>query len=141
MTADDFVVENCPNCGNIYRRTTWPLCQSCKQEMEEDLLKCAEATHKNRRITLKELSIQARVSEARIIKYIKDNKLFIGDLPNVSYPCDLCADGIRKGNLCIKCSVKINKEIEKMNYEEQQQKEREKTALKAAFMINDRLNK
>jgi len=141
MTSSDYKVENCPNCGNIFRKTNWPLCQSCQNEVENDLSKCAKVTRKNGKTTVAELSQQTGVAEVKIMKYIRDSKLFIGDLPNMFYACELCGANIRKGTLCLKCRTKINTDIEKMNSDELKQIEKERLEKKAAYRINDRLNK
>jgi hypothetical protein len=141
MPSTEFEVENCPGCGNIYRKTTWSMCQDCKLEMEHELSKCSEFLRRNRQTTLREVSEKTGVTEGKIVKYIKDSKLFIIDTPNVFYPCDLCNGDIRKGNLCIACRSKINTDIDKMNIQEIQDKEKLRKDNQVSYKISDRLKK
>src|ERR1700730_5316363 len=118
MSYLEFEVMNCPNCGNIFRKTTWSICQDCKSEMEDELSKCTEYIRRNRHTIMIQLSEKTGISEQRITKYIRDSKIHIGDFPNLYYGCDLCQGNIRKGNLCINCRKKINADIDKMNNQE-----------------------
>jgi flagellar operon protein (TIGR03826 family) len=141
MSTLEFEVVNCPNCGNIFRKTTWALCQDCKNDMENELSKCTEYIRRNRQTTMAQLIEATGVDEENIVKYIRDSKIFIGDVPNLSYPCDLCRGPIRKGNLCLNCRTKIANDIDKMNHQEQLDLERKRKENQASFKINDRLNK
>jgi hypothetical protein len=84
---------------------------------------------------------QTGVSEQSITKYIRDAKIFIGDVPNLSYPCELCEAGIRKGNLCYNCRTKINTDIEKMKRQEELDREKLIKENQASFKIKDRFGK
>jgi flagellar operon protein (TIGR03826 family) len=141
MSTLEFEVQNCPNCNNLFRKTTWPICQDCKTEMENELSKCTEFIRRNRQTTMSQLIEQTGVSEQNITKYIRDAKIFIGDVPNLSYPCELCEADIRKGNLCHNCRMKINTDIEKMKRQEELDREKFKKENQASFKIKDRLSK
>ncbi|QGQ97488.1 hypothetical protein EHS13_22665 [Paenibacillus psychroresistens] len=141
MATLEYDVQNCPNCGNIFRKTTWPVCQDCKNEMENELSKCTEFIRRNRQTTMSQLVEQTGVSEINITKYIRDGKINISDVPNLSYPCDLCESSIRKGNLCVKCRMKINTDIDKMKRNEQEDREKLAKENRASFIIQDRFNK
>jgi hypothetical protein len=88
-----------------------------------------------------QLTEHTGVSEINITKYIRDAKININEVPNLSYPCDLCSSSIRKGNLCYNCKVKINTDIDKMNRQEVQDREKMIKENQASFKINDRLKK
>ncbi len=141
MSNLEFNVQNCPNCGNIFRKTTWSVCQDCKNEMEIELSKCTDFIRRNRQVTMSQLVEQTGVTELNITKYIKEGKINISDLPNLSYACDLCADRIRKGNLCVSCRLKINSDIEKMKHQDIQDREKAIKENQASFKIKDRLSK
>jgi flagellar operon protein (TIGR03826 family) len=141
MSNLDFEVLNCPICGNIFRKTTWPICQDCKIKMEAELSICTEFIRHNRQTTMEQLSEHTGISEQKITKYIRDSKIFIGDVPNLYYACDLCGGNIRKGNLCVNCRVKINNDIDKMNNQEVIDREKLKKENQAGYKINDRLKK
>jgi flagellar operon protein (TIGR03826 family) len=139
--ATQYDVQNCPNCGNIFRKTTWPICQDCKNEMENELSKCTDFIRRNRQTTMSQLIEQTGVSETNITKYIRDSKINISDVPNLSYPCDLCETNIRKGNLCLDCRKRINSDIDKMKVQEVRDKEKLVKENQASFKIQDRLKK
>jgi flagellar operon protein (TIGR03826 family) len=141
MSTLEYDVQNCPNCGNIFRKTTWPLCQDCKNEMENELSKCTEFIRRNRQTSMSQLVEQTGVSEINITKYIREGKINISDVPNLSYPCDLCESSIRKGNLCYNCRVKINTDIDKMKRNEEEDRVKFIKENQASFKIKDRLNK
>jgi flagellar operon protein (TIGR03826 family) len=141
MSTIEFEVQNCPNCNNIFRKTTWPICQDCKNEMENELSKCTEFIRRNRQTTTSQLVEHTGVSEQNITKYIREGKINISDVPNLSYPCDLCEANIRNGNLCHNCRVKINTDIDKMKRQEDQDREKLINENQASFKIKDRLNK
>jgi flagellar operon protein (TIGR03826 family) len=141
MSATEFEVQNCPNCGNIFRKSTWPICQDCKNEMENELSKCTDFIRRNRQTTMTQLIEQTGVTEENITKYIRDGKINIIDVPNLSYPCDLCESPIRKGNLCYNCRVKINTDIDKMKRQEDQDREKKILENQASFKIKDRLDR
>lgn len=141
MSPIEFDVQNCPNCGNIFRKTTWPICQDCKNEMESELSRCTDFIRRNRQTTMSQLVEHTGVSELNITKYIKDAKININDVPNLAYACDLCEDKIRKGNLCVKCRLKLNADIDKMKHQEVQDREKLIKENQASFKINDRLNR
>jgi flagellar operon protein (TIGR03826 family) len=141
MPTSEYEVVNCPNCGNIFRKTTWALCQDCKIEMENELSKCTEYIRRNRQTNMAQLVQATGVNEENIVKYIRDSKIFISDVPNLSYPCDLCSNPIRKGNLCLNCRTKLSDDIGKMKHQEQLDLERKRKENQASYKINDRLNK
>jgi hypothetical protein len=109
--------------------------------MENELSKCTEYIRRNRQTTMSQLIEQTGVSEQNITKYIRDAKIFIGDVPNLSYPCDLCETDIRKGNLCYNCRVKINTDIEKMKRQEDYEREKLIKENQAGYKIKDRFGK
>jgi flagellar operon protein (TIGR03826 family) len=141
MSFAGYEVKNCPSCGNIFRKTTWAVCQECKIEIENELSKCTEFIRRNRLTTMAQLSNHTGVSEARIAKYIRESKLLISDAANLYYPCDLCGGNIRQGNLCFNCRTKINADIEKMKHQEDQDREKLRKDNQASFRINDRLKR
>ncbi|MEX2461886.1 MAG: hypothetical protein WD469_11445 [Paenibacillaceae bacterium] len=141
MSTTEFEVQNCPICGNIFRKTTWPICQECKKTMENELSKCIEFIRRNRQTTMSQLIDQTGVDEQNIIKYIRDGKINIMDLPNLSYPCDLCESPIRKGNLCYKCRLKLNTDIDNMKRQEVKDREKQILDNQVSYQIKDRLHK
>jgi hypothetical protein len=141
MTTSEFEVINCPNCGNIFRKTTWAICQDCKNIMENELSKCTEYIRRNRKTTMAQLVEATGVAAEKIVKYIRGSKIFIGDTPHLSYPCDLCSNSIRQGNLCLSCRTRLTVDIGKMKHQELQDLERKQIENQAGFKIKDRLNK
>lgn len=141
MSTIEYDVQNCPNCGNIFRKSTWSVCQDCKNEIEIELSKCTDFIRRNRQTTMAQLIEQTGVEEENITKYIRDGKINIMDAPNLSYPCDLCINPIRKGNLCYNCKVKLNSDIDKMKDQDVTDRHKKVVENQAGFKIKDRFQK
>lgn len=141
MSTTEYEVQNCPNCGNIFRKTTWSVCQECKNEIENELSKCMEFIRRNRQTTMEQLVDHTGITEQNITKYIRDGKINISDIPNLSYPCDLCQGPIHKGNLCYNCRVKLNSDIDKMKIQEDKDRQKQILENQASFKIKDRFRK
>lgn len=141
MSTAEYEVQNCPNCGNIFRKTTWSVCQDCKNEIENELKKCIEYIRRNRQTTMDQLIQYTGVNEQNIMKYIREGKINISDVPHLSYPCDLCQGPIRKANLCYNCRMKINTDIDKMKNQEEKDRQKRIQDSQVSFKIKDRFDR
>jgi flagellar operon protein (TIGR03826 family) len=118
LSMSQLEVANCPNCGSIFRIGQRELCNYCYQESLQDLQKCADFVKKNKNATMKALSEAIGVSPSKISKFIRDGRMPIGELPEMSYACELCSGPTRSGNLCRNCMNKINDDIKKLHENE-----------------------
>jgi predicted amidophosphoribosyltransferase len=115
-------VANCPNCGMVFRIGPRDLCMDCYQISLVELQKCHDFVKRNKDATMDSLSEATGVTPSRIGKFIRDGKMPIGQLPNMSYACELCSGPTRSGTLCWKCMGKLNEDIKKLHEKEALQK-------------------
>jgi predicted amidophosphoribosyltransferase len=110
------MVGNCPRCGKVYQKNDRNQCTDCSREMDSALSRCLDFLRRNHKSTNEQVSEAIQVSHEQILAWIKENRLYISDYPNLNYPCATCGSRIRKNKLCMECSVKLSKEIQSLNF-------------------------
>jgi predicted transcriptional regulator len=96
------LVENCTKCGRIYQKNNKNMCQSCSNRAVKELMDCKEFMWQNPNITTEELSEATNVNISTIYQMIKEG-LIAKVYPNLTYPCESCAEPIHKNRLCEPC--------------------------------------
>jgi hypothetical protein len=109
------MVGNCPRCGKVYQKNVRNQCIDCSREMDSALFRCLDFLRRNHKSTNEQVSEAIKVSHEQIYTWLKENRLYISDYPNLNYPCATCGGSIRKNKLCTECSVKLSKEIQNLN--------------------------
>jgi len=104
-------VTNCPKCGRLMQKGFLSICPHCHKETEEQYEKCRKYLRENRKCTLGELSEVTGVSTSQITKFIREGRISIAELANMSYACEMCGNSIREGHLCETCRSKLAKDI------------------------------
>ncbi|WP_275899450.1 TIGR03826 family flagellar region protein [Bacillus piscicola] len=119
-------LENCPRCGRLFVKGIRSICQTCHQDIEKkfQLVYTFIRKRENREATMMEVVEATGVSEADITRFIKEGRLHLSQLPNITYPCELCGKGIRSGRICEGCHHGIQDDLEA----QEREKEREKKA-------------
>jgi flagellar operon protein (TIGR03826 family) len=107
-------LTNCHRCGKLTYKTLQNICPRCREEIEEEYLRCARYLRQkqNRHATIHELSEATGVSEKQIIAFIREGRILTEQNPNLTYPCQLCQSPIQSGYLCQACANRIRKETE-----------------------------
>ncbi len=101
-----FSMRNCPKCGNVFTYIKTPICPDC-QEKEEQIFETVRRYLKdNPNKTLQEVADETEVSIKKILKYIKEGRIDIGD-STITFPCENCGKEINKGKYCPECAKKI----------------------------------
>jgi flagellar operon protein (TIGR03826 family) len=121
-------LENCPNCGSLFVKSPFRhICESCYREEEEAFEKVYHFLRKreNRMATMAQIVDATGVKESLLIKFIKSGRLQLAQFPNLGYPCDRCGRLIREGRMCVNCSKDLNKQLEKLQKEEEMKKQRQ----------------
>jgi flagellar operon protein (TIGR03826 family) len=113
-------VGNCPKCGRIFDKKFRDVCPKCHQEVEDQYGKCIQYLRENRKCTLEELSKAVEVPMHLIAKFIREGRISLAQTPNMFYPCEMCGEGIRLGNICDTCRRKLIKDVNHMNHMEKQ---------------------
>ncbi|WP_339171677.1 TIGR03826 family flagellar region protein [Anoxybacillus sp. FSL W8-1294] len=120
------MLDNCPKCGSLFVRTQFrDVCEACYKEEEKLFEKVYAFIRKreNRTATMSQVVDATGVEEALIIKWIKKGWLQLVHFPNLGYPCEKCGATIREGRLCSSCISSIQKEMTKIQQEEERQKQ------------------
>ena len=115
-------LSNCPECGEIYIKSKFrDVCEKCWREEEAayDTVYKYMRKRENRAATMLQVVEATGVSEALILKFIKNGKLQIAQFPNLGYPCDKCGKIIRTGKLCESCASEILSDLKNLEREEE----------------------
>ncbi|HZG56549.1 flagellar protein [Paenibacillus sp.] len=111
-------VTNCPKCGRLMQRGVRAVCPNCHKEIEIQYEKCLKYLRENRKCTLGELSEATGVSTAQITKFIREGRISIAELVNMSYECEVCGASIREGKMCESCRNRLVKDVKGMQEDE-----------------------
>lgn len=104
-------VRNCSRCGKIYVYDGFSICNKCRQDDEKDFQKVKEYLHENPGANIIEVSEATEVESRKIIEFLKEGRLEIGDENNIVLTCERCDKPIRTGRFCDRCSVEMEKEF------------------------------
>lgn len=96
-------VKNCPQCGRIFAVGIREICPECAKKIDQQYELCYAYLRENKMATITQLSDETGVSVSQITKFIREGRISIGELPEMSYPCDVCHKPIRKGMMCDSC--------------------------------------
>lgn len=104
-------LDYCPRCGKLYAKGLRDICPNCVKEIEQEYELCVEYLKKNRHFNIQQLSEATGVSVRQITRFIREGRIGIASLPNMTYGCESCGAPIREGNMCPNCVRKLAKEI------------------------------
>ena len=128
-------VTNCPKCGRLMQKGIRTVCPNCHQEIEAQYEKCLKYLRENRRCSLGELSEATGVSTGQITKFIREGRISIAELVNMSYECEVCGASIREGHLCEACRSRLVKDVRNMREDEQRRAQQQ--ANRSAGFLKD----
>ena len=103
-------LSSCRKCGCVYAHAFSDVCNGClkvEQQSMDDLaayLRLRPGAHIN------DVIKEKQIPESLMLKFIRTGQVKRRDL-NVFYPCRLCDATIDKGEMCLSCSEKLNKQI------------------------------
>lgn len=100
-------LSNCYRCGRLFAKAFRDLCPNCLKDIEVEYTKCVEYLRKERKSTIIELSEATGVSVNQITKFMREGRISIAELPNMSYSCETCGGPIREGNICDSCRRRL----------------------------------
>jgi flagellar operon protein (TIGR03826 family) len=132
-------VANCPRCGRVFVKGIQEICPNCLKEIELQFDKCSKYLRENRGSILKDLSEATEVPIRQIIKFIREGRISIKNLPNMGYPCESCGNDIREGQICDSCRSKLAKDMTNSQEDEARRQERLRQDNKLSYNIQDRL--
>ncbi|WP_339060501.1 flagellar protein [Tepidibacillus marianensis] len=104
-------IQNCPRCGKIFVKGIKEVCPTCNREIDEEYQRCVDYIRDNKLVNMYVLSDETKVSIKQITKFIKEGRISVADLPELTYPCESCGEPIREGKLCKSCRDRLEKGI------------------------------
>lgn len=132
-------LSNCPECGEIYIKSKFrDVCEKCwkSEEAAYDTVYKFMRKRENRAATMLQVVEATGVSEALILKFIKNGKLQITQFPNLGYPCDKCGKIIRTGKLCEDCASELLGDLK--NHEREEEFKQKMNSHKATYFTRNK---
>lgn len=135
-------IGNCSRCGRLYAKNNiHDVCASCVKEIDKQYEIVAKYLRENRGCTIGELSEATEVPVRQIVKFIREGRISIASMPNMSYPCESCGAEIREGHLCENCRKKLSKEVSNLAEDQKRKESMKHQENHASYNIKDRLQK
>ncbi len=97
-------LANCVECGQLFAKTTHPICLDCMQTIEDDFEKVSVYIRENNAPSVDNVVRDTHVSESRVLSFLRSGRLMTSE--TLSYPCNSCGEMIQTGTLCAKCRVR-----------------------------------
>ncbi|EXX88235.1 flagellar protein [Paenibacillus darwinianus] len=104
-------LENCPRCGKIFSKGIRDICPSCVKEVDKEYDLCTIFIKENKQCSMQELSEGTGVSVRQITRFIREGRISIVRLPNLSYSCESCGAPIRDNTMCVECRSRLAAEM------------------------------
>lgn len=100
-------VKTCPKCDSLYmqQHANVDLCRDCYLEEEEHFrsVKTFINRSKNKTATLRDVVEETNVDSNKIVRWIKEGRLIVRHMENLTYDCESCQAPTKEGRLCSKC--------------------------------------
>lgn len=111
-------LENCPNCGRVFVKTTGTnLCPQCLVQEEKDYDKVRKYMERNPRATITEISTGTEVEEERVLDFLREGRLELAAGIDLGLHCERCGEPIAMGYLCHSCAEHLSREIDERRSE------------------------
>lgn len=104
-------VRNCKECGKIYNYDGFKTCPTCRRKDEEDFVKVKEYIYDNPGANISEVQEATEVDSSKIIEFLRQDRLEIGEGSNLLLECESCGVSIKSGRFCNKCKHDLEKEF------------------------------
>lgn len=104
-------VRNCTRCGKIYNYDGFKICFSCRKSDELDYEKVRDYLHENPGANISDVSEATEVDTGKIIAFLRDGRLEIGEGGNLILECEKCGVSITTGRFCNKCTSDLQREL------------------------------
>jgi len=124
----ELMVAHCPECGKVFQKNSRNLCADCAVLLDKQMSAVERFLLHNRFATTEELADATELTPNKIRTWIRKGKLSILNYPNLADRCDLCLAPIRRGHLCVPCSMRINEDIQRTLERDRVSKERLRSA-------------
>lgn len=98
-------LKNCKSCDKVFLYTgVRSICPECveKEEKEFELVKQYLWDHPNSSLT--EVSEATGVEEKKVLKYLREGRISLGNKSDLKLECEICGTVITYGRICAKCA-------------------------------------
>lgn len=103
---------NCKECGRMFGSQNGEVyCSKCKVDDSAEFKKVRAYLYDNPGASVQEVSENTKVSEALIIKFLKQERIEIVEDENAILSCERCNKSIKTGKYCEVCKAEIKKEL------------------------------
>lgn len=105
---------NCSKCGRLFgtENDDETLCLRCKEDgYESDFKKVREYLYANPGADIEEVAEATEVERARIMRYLREERIEIVDEENALLHCSRCGKSIKTGRYCASCEADVKKEL------------------------------
>ena len=135
-------LSNCPECGRMYVKNSFGMCEPCRNSEETDFAAIKNYIEEiNSSCTLVELTNATGVSIKKILGYIREGRLVATQGMIGEVTCTSCKAPISSGYFCEECTLRLNRDIRNL-YKERVERVPEKVETKLTgikMKIKDRL--
>ncbi len=104
-------IRNCTRCGKIYNYDGFRICPTCRRDDEKDFQKVKEYLYEYPGATISEVNEATEVDSQKIIDFLREGRLEIGENSNLVLECEKCGISIKTGRFCEKCASGLQKEL------------------------------
>ena len=104
-------VRNCPRCGKIYHYDGMKICPTCRRDDEKDYQTVKKYLYKNPGADISEVHKETEVDTDKIIEFLRQGRLEVGEGSNLLIECEICGAGITTGRFCNKCANNLQQEL------------------------------
>lgn len=104
-------LRNCKKCNRVFSYTGSDICSRCAGNDIEDFKKVKEYLYENPGATIVEVSEETEVSEKKILRYLRENRIEIREADNLLLDCQRCGKPIQSGRFCDKCTHEMQREF------------------------------
>lgn len=134
-------LKNCPRCGKLFMPTIKDICPNCLREIDQEYDKCSKFLRENRGASMNQLHEETDVSIKQIMTFIREGRITVTQMPNLSYPCESCGEAIKAGTICDNCRKRLANEMANSEEDKRRAEELGKQENQMKFKIDDRLRR
>ncbi|SES84159.1 flagellar operon protein TIGR03826 [Natronincola peptidivorans] len=128
-------LRNCVSCNRTFAYNGSDLCSRCGNTDEDDFKKVKEYLYDNPGASIIEVSEATDVSEKKILRFLRENRIEIKEEDNMLLDCERCGASIRSGRFCDSCAGDLKKELSKALKTNENEKEAPKKTNKSHKMF------
>lgn len=101
-------LRNCKRCGELFLYNGSRLiCHNCVEEEEKEFEIVKQYLWDHHNASLRQVVEHTGVKEDRVLKYLREGRIALGDGSDIRLECELCGAEIKYGRICGKCAKNI----------------------------------